>query len=58
MTITLSTTPKTTDTKLRRFQRILQKTQTAMGGLAHNNPSNNDTRRVALVKILRSLKGV
>lgn len=56
--MTLNTTPKTTDTRLWEWKKILQYYQNLAGAKARNNPKINDTYRQTLVKLLRSLLGV
>jgi len=58
MAAVLSTTPQRGDTRLRLWKRILQYYQNLPGALAHNNPSDEDTIRATLVKLLRALNNV
>lgn len=56
--MTLNTTPKTTDTRLWEWKKILQYYQNLVGSKPHNNPKITDTYRQTLVKVLRALLGL
>ena len=53
MTITVGTKNLITDTRLKKLQRILQ-----AAGSATRKPSNNDTVRSVLVKIIQAKLGI
>lgn len=53
MTITVGIKNQPTDTRLKKLQRILRATASAT-----RKPSNNDTVRTVLVKILQAKLGI
>lgn len=56
--MTLNTTPKTTDTRLWEWKKILQYYQNISGSKPRNNPRLTDSLRTTLVKLLRALQGL